>query len=67
VEWVKLGRQLPVKAKLENHGKLLIVPRVDQEDDGKYMCKAKNALGEVLHYFTLMVEGNGRSSRIPLH
>lgn len=56
VEWVKLGRQLPVKAKLENHGKLLIVPRVDQEDDGKYMCKAKNALGEVLHYFTLMVE-----------
>uniref|UniRef100_A0A8C3ALV6 Cell adhesion molecule L1-like b n=1 Tax=Cyclopterus lumpus TaxID=8103 RepID=A0A8C3ALV6_CYCLU len=59
VEWVKMGHQLPVKAKLENHGKLMIVPRVDREDGGKYMCKAKNALGEAVHYFTLMVEGNG--------
>uniref|UniRef100_A0A8C3ANE0 Neural cell adhesion molecule L1-like protein n=1 Tax=Cyclopterus lumpus TaxID=8103 RepID=A0A8C3ANE0_CYCLU len=56
VEWVKMGHQLPVKAKLENHGKLMIVPRVDREDGGKYMCKAKNALGEAVHYFTLMVE-----------
>ncbi|XP_075951912.1 neural cell adhesion molecule L1-like protein [Anarhichas minor] len=56
VEWVKMGHPLPVKAKLENHGKLLIVPRVDQKDGGKYMCKAKNALGDAIHYFTLTVE-----------
>lgn len=56
VEWVKMGRQLPVKATLESHGKLLIVPRVDQEDSGKYMCKAKNPLGEAVHYFTVTVE-----------
>ncbi|XP_041819085.1 neural cell adhesion molecule L1-like protein [Chelmon rostratus] len=56
VEWVKMGHRLPVKAKLENHGKLLIVPRVEQEDSGKYMCKAKNALGEAIHYFTVIVE-----------
>lgn len=56
VEWVKMGHQLPVKAKMENHGKLLIVPRAEQEDSGKYMCKAKNPLGEVAHYFTVTVE-----------
>lgn len=57
VEWVKMGHQLPNKAKVESHGKLLIVPRVDQEDNGKYMCKAKNSLAEVVHYFTVTVEG----------
>ncbi|XP_068171531.1 neural cell adhesion molecule L1-like protein isoform X2 [Antennarius striatus] len=56
VEWVKMGHQLPVKAKLENHGKLLIIPRVEQEDGGKYMCKAKNMLGETSHYFIVTVE-----------
>lgn len=58
VDWVKMGHQLPAKAKLENHGKLLIVPRAEQEDSGKYMCKAKNPLGEAVHYFTVTVEGN---------
>ncbi|XP_054880159.1 neural cell adhesion molecule L1-like protein isoform X3 [Poeciliopsis prolifica] len=57
VEWIKIGDQLPVKAKLENHRKLLIVPRAQQEDSGRYMCRAKNPLGEVVHYFTVTVEG----------
>ncbi|XP_071396042.1 neural cell adhesion molecule L1-like protein [Centroberyx affinis] len=56
VEWVKMGHKLPDKAKVENHGKLLIVPRVEEEDNGKYMCKAKNSLGEAVHYFTVTVE-----------
>lgn len=56
VEWVKMGQRLPTKAKTESHGKLLIVPDVEQEDGGKYMCKAKNTLGEAVHYFTVTVE-----------
>ncbi|KAF7654618.1 hypothetical protein LDENG_00067150, partial [Lucifuga dentata] len=56
VEWVKMGDRLPDKAKEESHGKLLIVPGVDLEDNGKYMCKAKNSLGEAVHYFTVTVE-----------
>nr|XP_046240743.1 neural cell adhesion molecule L1-like protein isoform X2 [Scatophagus argus] len=56
VEWVKVGHRLPTKTKLENHGKLLIVPRAEREDSGKYMCKAKNAHGETIHYFTVTVE-----------
>ncbi|XP_047203055.1 neural cell adhesion molecule L1-like protein isoform X2 [Girardinichthys multiradiatus] len=57
VEWMKIGEQLPVKAKLENHRKLLIVPSAEQEDSGRYMCRAKNPLGEAVHYFTVRVEG----------
>uniref|UniRef100_A0A1A7WPT0 Neural cell adhesion molecule L1-like protein n=1 Tax=Iconisemion striatum TaxID=60296 RepID=A0A1A7WPT0_9TELE len=56
VEWVKIGHELPVGAEVENHGKLLIIPRAGQEDSGKYMCKAKNPLGEAVHYFTVTVE-----------
>lgn len=55
---MKVADQIPAKAKRENHGKLLIVPSVEQEDSGMYMCKAKNTLGEVVHYFTVTVEGN---------
>nr|XP_015815437.2 neural cell adhesion molecule L1-like protein isoform X7 [Nothobranchius furzeri] len=56
VEWVKIGLGLPDGAEVENHGKLLIIPRADQKDSGKYMCKAKNPLGEAVHYFTVTVE-----------
>lgn len=53
-----MGHRLPGKAQLENHGKLLIIERAEQDDSGKYMCKAKNPLGEAVHYFTVAVEGN---------
>ncbi|XP_061689238.1 neural cell adhesion molecule L1-like protein isoform X2 [Syngnathoides biaculeatus] len=56
VEWVKMGHKLPIKAKLESHGKMLIIPSVEQEDSGKYMCKARNRVGDVVHYFTITVE-----------
>lgn len=56
VEWIKIGHELPEKATVENHGKLLVVSGAEQEDSGKYMCKAKNGLGEAVHYFTVTVE-----------
>uniref|UniRef100_A0A667YKL4 Neural cell adhesion molecule L1-like protein n=1 Tax=Myripristis murdjan TaxID=586833 RepID=A0A667YKL4_9TELE len=56
IEWKKIGLKLPEKAKLENHGKLLTIPRADEEDAGKYTCKAKNLLGEAAHHFTVTVE-----------
>ncbi|KAM4613831.1 neural cell adhesion molecule L1-like protein isoform 1-T1 [Polymixia lowei] len=56
IEWVTRGHKLPDKAKVENHGKQLIVPRVDEEDGGNYMCKAKNTHGEAHHYFTVTIE-----------
>ncbi|XP_029990731.1 LOW QUALITY PROTEIN: neural cell adhesion molecule L1-like protein [Sphaeramia orbicularis] len=56
VEWMRVAHELPQKAQVESHGKLLIIPRAEQEDSGKYLCKAKNRLGEAVHYFTVTVE-----------
>ncbi|KAG7245811.1 hypothetical protein CRUP_000986, partial [Coryphaenoides rupestris] len=58
VEWVKMGHnKLPDKARVEHHGKLLVVPSVEEVDNGKYMCKASNLYGNTVHYFTVAVEG----------
>ncbi|XP_016314066.1 neural cell adhesion molecule L1-like protein isoform X6 [Sinocyclocheilus anshuiensis] len=57
VEWVKIGyHELPERAEVESHGKLLTVEMVNEEDEGKYMCRAKNPHGEVVHYFHVTVE-----------
>ncbi|XP_026117561.1 neural cell adhesion molecule L1-like protein isoform X7 [Carassius auratus] len=57
VEWVKIGsHKLPERAVVESHGKLLTVEMVNEEDEGKYMCRAKNLYGDVMHYFHVTVE-----------
>ncbi|XP_056606250.1 neural cell adhesion molecule L1-like protein isoform X3 [Triplophysa dalaica] len=56
VEWVRMGHKLPEKAVVESHGKLLTKEMVNEEDEGKYMCKAKNLHGEAVHYFHVTVE-----------
>uniref|UniRef100_A0A8C1WJX4 Neural cell adhesion molecule L1-like protein n=1 Tax=Cyprinus carpio TaxID=7962 RepID=A0A8C1WJX4_CYPCA len=57
VEWVKIGfHKLPERAVVESHGKLLTIEMVNEEDEGKYMCRVKNPHGEVVHYFHVSVE-----------
>ncbi|XP_077054174.1 neural cell adhesion molecule L1-like protein isoform X3 [Siphateles boraxobius] len=57
VEWVKIGfHKLPERVVVESHGKLLTIEMVNEEDDGKYMCRAKNPHGEVVHNFYVTVE-----------
>uniref|UniRef100_A0A674CE06 Neural cell adhesion molecule L1 n=1 Tax=Salmo trutta TaxID=8032 RepID=A0A674CE06_SALTR len=56
IEWVRMGHRLPDRATIENHGKLLSIDRVNEEDSGKYMCKAKNIHGEANHSFDVSVE-----------
>lgn len=56
-----MGHKLPEKAVVESHGKLLTIELVNEEDEGKYMCKAKNPHGEVVHYFHVTVEGKSQS------
>uniref|UniRef100_A0A8C2PQD2 Cell adhesion molecule L1-like b n=1 Tax=Cyprinus carpio TaxID=7962 RepID=A0A8C2PQD2_CYPCA len=43
-------------AVVESHGKLLTIEMVNEEDEGKYMCRVKNPHGEVVHYFHVSVE-----------
>ncbi|XP_041748484.2 neural cell adhesion molecule L1-like protein isoform X8 [Coregonus clupeaformis] len=56
IEWVKMGHRLPDRATIENHGKLLSINRVNEDDSGKYMCTAKNIHGEARHSFDVSVE-----------
>ncbi|KAJ8361263.1 hypothetical protein SKAU_G00177880 [Synaphobranchus kaupii] len=56
IEWIKVGRGLPNKASIENHGKLLTISEVDADDEGMYVCNATNPYGKVAHSFHVRVE-----------
>uniref|UniRef100_A0A3P8XFM6 protein-tyrosine-phosphatase n=1 Tax=Esox lucius TaxID=8010 RepID=A0A3P8XFM6_ESOLU len=51
-----LSLPIPKNLSIENHGKLLTIHHVDEEDSGKYRCKAKNIHGEAVHNFDVSVE-----------
>lgn len=55
VEWI--SDNLPKRSHIKNFGKVLTIPNVTELDEGKYMCKAKNDLGEAVHHFYVVVEG----------
>ncbi|XP_062420070.1 neural cell adhesion molecule L1-like protein isoform X1 [Pungitius pungitius] len=56
VKWMKMGDKLPLRTQLNNFGKLLFISSIDESDGGKYMCKAQNSAGEVVHYLDVIVE-----------
>uniref|UniRef100_A0A673YDS5 Neural cell adhesion molecule L1-like protein n=1 Tax=Salmo trutta TaxID=8032 RepID=A0A673YDS5_SALTR len=56
IEWLKIDHRLPDRVTIENHGKLLSIDQVDEDDNGKYMCKATNIHGKAVHYFDVTVE-----------
>ncbi|XP_077070178.1 cell adhesion molecule L1-like a isoform X2 [Siphateles boraxobius] len=54
VEWI--WDNLPKRSLIKNFGKVLTIPNVTELDEGKYMCKARNDLGEAVHHFNVVVE-----------
>ncbi|XP_043081173.1 cell adhesion molecule L1-like a isoform X3 [Puntigrus tetrazona] len=56
VEWIKMWDNLPERTQIKNYGKLLTIPDVTDQDEGKYLCKAKNDLGEAVHHFQVVVQ-----------
>ncbi|XP_051516489.1 neural cell adhesion molecule L1-like protein isoform X2 [Myxocyprinus asiaticus] len=56
IEWEKMKDSLPKRANVMKYGKLLTIPDVTEQDEGKYMCKAKNSLGEAVHHFHVVLE-----------
>ncbi|XP_054832858.1 neural cell adhesion molecule L1-like protein isoform X2 [Eublepharis macularius] len=41
---------------IDNYGKVLMVEKVTPDDGGRYICIAKNALGETRHEFNVHIE-----------
>uniref|UniRef100_A0A673J623 Neural cell adhesion molecule L1-like protein n=1 Tax=Sinocyclocheilus rhinocerous TaxID=307959 RepID=A0A673J623_9TELE len=56
VEWIKMLENLPTRTQIKNYGKLLTISNITDQVEGKYMCKAKNDLGEAEHHFQVVVE-----------
>uniref|UniRef100_A0A672Q8P0 Neural cell adhesion molecule L1-like protein n=1 Tax=Sinocyclocheilus grahami TaxID=75366 RepID=A0A672Q8P0_SINGR len=56
VEWIKMWDNLTNLTQIKNYGKLLTIPNLTDQDEGRYMCKAKNDLGEAVHHFHVVVE-----------
>lgn len=48
---------MPPRVKYLNYGKLLTLSAAQESDGGKYMCTATNSVGEDVHYFDVLVEG----------
>ncbi|XP_031782439.1 contactin [Nasonia vitripennis] len=40
--WTRLGAELPRGSYLTNHNRVLIIPKVRIEDQGEYVCRARN-------------------------
>uniref|UniRef100_A0A674MEP5 Neural cell adhesion molecule L1 n=1 Tax=Takifugu rubripes TaxID=31033 RepID=A0A674MEP5_TAKRU len=56
IKWMKMGEKLSSRTQFDNFGKLLLLSNTEENDGGKYMCKAQNAAGEAVHYFDVIVE-----------
>ncbi|XP_049611369.1 cell adhesion molecule L1-like a isoform X6 [Syngnathus scovelli] len=67
IEWMKMGDKLTTRAKLDNYGKLLTIAAVEESDEGKYMCLAKNSAGKASHYFDVIVEEPPKWLTAPPH
>ncbi|XP_061638347.1 neural cell adhesion molecule L1-like protein isoform X9 [Phyllopteryx taeniolatus] len=67
IEWMKMGEKLTARTKFDNFGKLLTIPAIEESDEGKYMCLAKNSAGHAVHYFDVIVEEPPKWLTVPSH
>uniref|UniRef100_A0A674D854 Neural cell adhesion molecule L1-like protein n=1 Tax=Salmo trutta TaxID=8032 RepID=A0A674D854_SALTR len=56
IKWTRRREKLPKRANIKNYGKRLTIYNIEEEDDGKYICEARNSVGDTVHYFNVMVE-----------
>ncbi|XP_069499630.1 neural cell adhesion molecule L1-like protein isoform X2 [Ambystoma mexicanum] len=57
LHWLKVGGDLPWdRAAIENHGKILKITEVSEDDQGTYHCTASNYLATAQHEFHVSVE-----------
>ncbi|XP_029115512.1 neural cell adhesion molecule L1-like protein isoform X2 [Scleropages formosus] len=56
VTWTKSGENLPNHSSIENFRKRLVIPKINKDNEGIYVCKAENSAGETTHEFHVTVE-----------
>jgi hypothetical protein len=57
--WTRRGAGLPKSAIAANYNRVLIIPRVQVEDQGEYVCRATNEKTAIEHSVVLNIQGKG--------
>jgi hypothetical protein len=55
--WTRKGAGLPKSAITANYNRVLIIPKVQVEDQGEYICRATNEKAAIEHSVVLNIQG----------
>ena len=55
--WTRRGADLPKSAIAANYNRVLIIPKVQVEDQGEYVCRAANEKSAIEHSVVLNIQG----------
>lgn len=62
--WTRLNGNLPKGSYMTNYNRVLIIPRLQVEDQGEYQCRANNDRAAITNTVTLSIQGISRDSFI---
>ncbi|XP_069694656.1 contactin [Periplaneta americana] len=54
--WTRVGANLPRGAIITNYNRVLVIPRVQVEDQGEYVCRATNDRAAIEHSVVLSIQ-----------
>jgi hypothetical protein len=55
--WTRRGAGLPKSAMSASYNRVLIIPKVQVEDQGEYVCRAANEKAAIEHSVVLNIQG----------
>lgn len=55
--WTRRGAGLPKSVILANYNRVLLIPKVQVEDQGEYVCRATNDKAAIEHSVVLNIQG----------
>jgi hypothetical protein len=55
--WTRRGAGLPKSTILANYNRVLLIPKVQVEDQGEYVCRATNDKAAIEHSVVLNIQG----------
>lgn len=60
--WTRRGANLPRQAVLASYNRVLLIPNVQVEDQGEYVCRATNDRASIENSVILSIQGRPRPS-----